>query len=243
MCCETSESGTPGTEAAQAAELHASLLGGMHAMAQPLTLLRAHFYLAELSAAGASGAGQPMGVDAAAAVDHLCTIFRLMQALVEVQSVQARAAVTPLSRVLGLLAEDAEAVFAGWGLRLDMGPARAFAAIESGGAGDRLPGVLIDLKRTRQAMASTLHVVRECSPRDSAVMCSLSGGDGWIELGLRPEAPVAGFSMEDWDEGTRLHLALARAGMQAQQAIFILVPEPFAVSIRMPVADSLRRSG
>jgi hypothetical protein len=228
-----SEPGTAG--ASQAAELHASLLTGMHAMAQPLTLLRSHFYLAELSTTGAPSE-QQLGVDAAAAVDHLCTVFRLMQELVHVQSVQARVVVTPLSRVIGLLAEDAEIVFAGSGLRLDMrrdghaaGVGESLEPIDEGG----LPGVSIDLTRTRQAIASMLHIVRECA--NSVVSCTLSAGDGWVELCLRPDA--SGCGQESFDDASRLHLALARASMQGQQAALALVAEPLALSIRMPVAE------
>ncbi len=238
-CATSSAEGTCGSDrctCSHNADFCASLLDGMHALAQPITVLHSYFYLAQ-SAGAANPAQRQLIADGATAIEHLCTLFRLMQELVHVQSAEAHPSAVPLSYLLGSLAEDAEVVFAGTGLRLEvesrLEPGLRPPAYDQ----TELLPMLVDPRRTRHAIRSMLHIVRECSQRNSAVRSTLSAEDGWLTLCIAPQTPVQAAPEDCFDEQTRLHLALARANILGQQAVFTLSSQPFALSIRMPMAN------
>jgi hypothetical protein len=244
MCCATSKrrahskSSDDSCTSLSGADFYASLLDGMHALAQPITVLHSYFYLAQPSGAGNPGQRQLIA-DGTSAIEHLCTLFRLMQELVHVQSSEAHLSEVPLSSLIGSLAEDAEVVFAGTGLQLDVQHDPDVGLSSSAFTFSGLVAVQVDPKRTRHAMRSMLHIVRECSQRNSVVRCSLSGEHGWLSLGIAPQTPVEAAPEDCFDEGARLHLALAKANILGQQAIFSLTTQPFALSIRLPMAESV----
>ncbi len=243
MCCATYKSlanracGPGECTCSERADFYPSLLDGMHALAQPITVLHSYFYLAQSAGAANPGTRQLIA-DGTTAVEHLSTLFRLMQELVHVQSSEAHVAAVAFSSLLGLLAEDAEAIFAGTGLRLELqtdpDPSLSFVPPPD----ERLLTVCVDPKRTRHALRSMLHIVRECSQRNSTVSCSLSAEDGWLSLSIAPQTLGEAASADCFDEGMRLHLALARANILGQQAVFSLSTQPVVLAIRLPIAGN-----
>jgi hypothetical protein len=210
-------------------EFYASLHEGMHALAQPITLLQSYFYLAG-TGGGVNPRSQQLSADAAAGADKLCKLFRLMQELVDVHSAAANLALAPFTPLLAWLADDAEIVFAGSGIRLDLQlisqPALALALM-----------VNTDLKRTRRALRSMLHLARESSRPGSTIACSVDQGPGSVEIRLEPQDPLLGLSEDHFDDESRLHLALADANLLGQPGSFRMASQPFALLLQLPVAS------
>lgn len=217
-----------GDPSADIVSLCAGLHDGMHAMAQPLTLLRSYFHLVQTDGGLRS---QLLLDDAAAGVEQLCSLFQIMQELVHVQSAVAQMSPVPFCLVLASLLEDAEVVFAGTGLQLDL---REGLLSEGRLVGEALR-VKVDAKRTRQALISMLHVARQGVGRGSAVSCSLALAAGFVEVRLEREEAL-GRSSEQLDEVARLQLALANAYMVSQQAVFRVERSPLRLSIGLPIA-------
>ncbi len=214
-------------------------------MAQPITLLQSYFYLARTSD-GDHARSRQLSADAAAGADKLCTLFRLMQELVDVHSAAANLAVAPFPPLLASLADDAETVFAGTGIRLDWQPIPRTGQHFHGQSG-RWPAppamalamVNTDLKRTRRAFLSMLHLARESSRPGSVIACSVGQDPGSIEIRLEPQdpEPLAGLPEGHFDDESRLHLALAKAILLGQHGSFRMASEPFALLLRLPVAS------
>ena len=241
MCCETCRQGAvEGAHSPSPDFFYASLLDAMHAMAQPLTLLSSHFYLAGPATGPVS---EQLQNDAVRGLEYLCTLFRLMQELVHVQSSPAQPAVVPAEVILDSLEADAEAIFAGSGHRFALcrpapGATAAVAPEKPWRTGlppASMPRLTADPKRTRLALVSMLHLARAGAHPGSAVSCHCDFDARWLRLRLRPEQ-VSGSALEgSFDEVTRLHLALARANTLGQGAVFCLATQPFALVLELPV--------
>jgi len=237
MCCEKSEHAAPAGEAVSAlwldhAEFYACLKEAMHAMAQPITLLRSHLYLMRASDSGHIVSQQHLA-DADLGMERLCIVFRLMQELVQLQSMAAEISPVPLASILSMLADDAEVVLAGSDLtfRLQAGPAPDTSAQPESIAP---PVVDADLRRTRHALMSMLHTVRDGARAGSAILCSVVWDERWAELILKPEDPAGALLPNQLHDVARLRLVLAKANALSQRALF--AAEPFAISIKLPVA-------
>ena len=213
----------------QLSSFSTDLLLGMHAMAQPLTLLQSHFYLAQAGIVGSQS--KQLTLYAAAGAEHLCLLFRLMQELMLVQSVAANSSAISLELVIASLREDAEAIFAGTGARL---------AVESGWP----QALAIDPARTRQALISMVHMLKEEAPPRSVVSCQVTQAGAWIDLlfrlssaeGPRAESPRSGAAES---EKAQLYAALARAGLVSQRGVFCTCAWPPTLAISLPVVAAL----
>ncbi len=249
MCCATCNRAEADEAAATSptpahVEFYASLHEGMHALAQPITLLQSYFYLAG-TGGGVNPRSQQLSADAAAGADKLCKLFRLMQELVDVHSAAANLALAPFTPLLAWLADDAEIVFAGSGIRLDL-QLISRPGQHSHGQPGRCPAqpalalalmVNTDLKRTRRALRSMLHLARESSRPGSTIACSVDQGPGSVEIRLEPQDPLLGLSEDHFDDESRLHLALADANLLGQPGSFRMASQPFALLLQLPVAS------
>lgn len=196
-------------------------------MAQPLTLLRSYFHLMQTDGGLRS---QLLLDDAAAGVEHLCSLFQIMQDLLQVQSVAAQVASVPFSLVLASLLEDAEVVLAGTGLQLGLGTDCSHEQLFSAPL-----RVDVDLKRTRQALISMLHVARQGAGSSAVISCSLDLEGCFVEVGLKREDSLSCSAEQHLDEVARLHLGLANANSISQQEIFSMKSSPLRLSVKLPI--------
>ena len=204
----------------------ATMRRGMHALAQPITLLHSYFYLARLDAG--RGVQMPQHFeDAGAAVEHLCTLFHLMQEILHGRSGPLQIANVSLEQAIAPLLEGAEAVLAGSGSWLL--PPPEWKATPSA------PLVAADPKLLRQAWTSMLHVVRESCRPGSEIRCSFSRqADCWAVC-LAPSRLKA--SPVLFDEASKLHLALATISLQRQGGELHRADDPFSLHAHLPVAE------
>jgi hypothetical protein len=209
------------------AELHAGLLEGMHALAQPLTLLRSLLYL------GNPGGSVQLFNDVAAGVEDVCTVVRLMQGLIQLDGVAAQLEEVPVAEVLRSIAEHAEAVLAGTGMRLDLAGDLVDQAF--GTAAARGPRVQSDRKRTAHALAGMVHVAREAAAGGTNIACVLLRDGNSVTISVGPIVPSESFTYASMDEVTRLYLAFARANITSQQATFRVATDPLTMSVTLPL--------
>ena len=196
---------------------------GLHALAQPITLLHSYFYLAGLEAKRGSQLPQHFA-DAAAGVEHLCTLFRIVQEILHMQGAPLQSASVSAERAIAPLLENAEAVLAGSGSRLLL----PYQVSLSG------PHVAIDAKLLRQAWTSLLHVVREACPPNSAIRCSFALEPGQWVVCLAPSRSKT--SPVSFDDASQLHLALAAISLKRQGGKLERTEDPFSLLAHLPVA-------
>jgi hypothetical protein len=198
----------------------------MHAMAQPLALMRVHLYLARESET--AGPLPAWFDDAEAAMERLCTVFQITQQLLQLQCGSAHPVSTSWSAILDTLPGDAEVAFAGTGLTFD----QRFDPPAEEAHRPALPQVKSDGKFTRLALLSMLQVLRELARPQSAVHCSIAGDPGWVELKLTVEEPLDAPMLDQLTELNRLRLAVARAASASQGALFGIDAEQYALFVR-----------
>ena len=192
------------------AELYEGLLTGMHAAAQPLTLLQSRLYLA-LARNASAGAEDPLLDAAASELETLCSLFRLLQQLLHLESAPAKIAATPLADVAAALVEDAEVVFAGSETRLRV---QLFMPVASGRAAlpqtkeiadvAAMPCLQVDAARTRTALSQILAAARECVA-GADLLCQVRQSLLEVELLIEAEAVAVDGSAEPWRLGASTH--------------------------------------
>jgi hypothetical protein len=158
-----------------------------------------------------------------------------MQELVQLQSVAAEIAPVPLASILSALADDAEVVFAGGDVTFELRTSSASNPPATAKLSTP-PIVDADPRRTRHALMSILHAVREWARPGSAILCSVAWDQQWAEVMFRPNDPVDASFDDHLDDVARLRLVLAKANALSQRSLFAAGEEPFAISIKLPVA-------
>jgi hypothetical protein len=209
----------PNTEAAPAqTRFCSSLAQGIHAAAQPLTVL-----LASLSKAHTD----PMNSDelrhltasSAVEIQRVCTLFSSLQQIVMAECIQPQRISSPVLPLLTYVAEGVELLY-----RESCVPFHCVLP-------DACPPALINGSRTTQALSRVLLVVHALS----------AGGGGPVELAATSSADavhvvvsshrttVSAVSAEN-----SLSLAVAEANMRSQQAGYSMTLQPFTVRIDLP---------
>lgn len=178
----------------------------MHAAAQPLTLLQSRLYLA-LARNASAGAEDPLLDAAASELETLCSLFRLLQQLLHLESAPAKISATPLADLAAALVEDAEVVFAGSETRLRV---QLFMPVASGRAAlpqtkeiadvAAMPCLQVDAARTRTALSQILAAARECVA-GADLLCQVRQSLLEVELLIEAEAVAVDGSAEPWQLG------------------------------------------
>jgi hypothetical protein len=192
--------------------LCSNLAQGMHAAAQPLTVLLAglsptltnEMTVKQLRELTASSAMQ---------VQRVCTLFSGLQELVIAESAQPRLSATPILPLLHQLADGINLLFQHDEITLST----------------TLPGtcppVLIDGARTHQALSRVLLIAHAVSTaRDTIELIVSSSADEVSVLVRNQNSSIAPLNPE-----ATFGIAVAEANMRSQQAGFSWSLRPFAV--------------
>ncbi len=205
------------------AKFHKDLANGLHAMAQPLTMLRAAIEVLALP--------QSAGIDrrryleiSAGAVDRTCHVFGRVQDLVAVTTIEAQRARFNLWEVIEPVIEDRRR-------RLETSGV-AIAAAKS----EAWEPVLGDASRTEQAVAVVLQMAGDLATRGDVIELSGSVRNGFVELTLRNTRHHG----KRIDSTAKLNLALAEANVASQHGRCEFAEDPFRVSLALPVDDRSR---
>jgi hypothetical protein len=196
--------------------LCSNLTRGMHAAAQPLTVL-----LASLSKGLTDGMDadelRELTASSAVQVQRVCTLFDCLQELVISESIKPRLSPTPILPLLDQLAQRVNLLFQHDGISL------------SATVPDTCQPAFIDRARTLQALSTVLGTAHAVStPGDTVELIASSSADG-VRIVVRNLSS----SIDLLNADASLSIAVAEAKMRSQHAGFSWSLRPFTVQIEL----------
>ena len=219
-------SATQGTGSSTAAEgdelaaFYAHLANGLHAMAQPLTILRSVMVASSVSGLTAIDHRRYLDISSDQ-VERACVLFHSLQQLVTAKQVQAECAPVDLSRLLAPVVEDQKEILQASGI--DMKVVMP----------DALPPMLADMDRTLQALFAVLKITASVSSPGDVIELQVSPRNESVELVIQNR------NVHSWrlNSSERLSLALAEVNIRSQQGQYEFAEDPLRVSMTLPVQD------
>jgi hypothetical protein len=198
-----------------------NLSRGIHAAAQPLTILRAslgkeqtdRMSLIELRELAASSARE---------VERVCIYFSFLQQFVISESVKPQLSPMPIEPLVAYATDGVKLLFGRDGMFLT-------SMVE-----DSCRPVLVDRARTLQALSSVLLVAHGVSHvQDTIEVIASSSSPHGVKIVVRN----ANSGIEAINEEARLSMALAEANMRSQQSTLSWSLKPFGVQIELHEAS------
>jgi signal transduction histidine kinase len=224
-CVKHNESA--GRDAAPAndhARFCADVANGLHALAQPLSILRAAVEMISVSEKTA----RHRYLDVAEQqINRTSRLFSLLQNLVASEMEPAHCAQFDLWELLGTMIEDRKPALRELGI--------AIAASKP----DSPQPVFADAARTQQAMCAVLEIAISNSSPGDRIELKTSQSGGFVEFTVTG-ADNEARRMSSTD---RLNLSLAKLNIVSQQGAFDFCEEPFRISLTLPVCESNVRAG
>jgi hypothetical protein len=201
--------------------LYSNLSKGLHAAAQPLTILRAGLgmglagtlSLAELRALVASSSVE---------VERVCDLFDYLQQIVNVAKITPSLTAAP---ILPLVADATDGVYALF---------EHDGMVLSSMLPDACDPVLVDKTRTHRALSSVLLIVHGLSrARDTVELIVSSSPPNAIRIVVRN----LNLYLDALSQAASLSMAIAEANIRSQQAGFSWNLRPFSVEIELQTAQ------
>jgi hypothetical protein len=198
-----------------------NLSRGIHAAAQPLTILRAslgkeqtdRMSLIELRELAASSARE---------VERVCIYFSFLQQFVISESVKPQLSPMPIEPLVAYATDGVKLLFGRDGMFLT-------SMVE-----DSCRPVLVNRARTLQALSSVLLVAHGVSHvQDTIEVIASSSSPHGVKIVVRN----ANSGIEAINEEARLSMALAEANMRSQQSTLSWSLKPFGVQIELHEAS------
>jgi hypothetical protein len=215
-------------ESVDDAETHAWLSGeldeGLHALAQPLTILRGA--LGALTMRGAIPPEASRYLDMSnAQVDHLCNLLSGLQNLLD--GVRSEPACTEIDlwNLVASVLENRQAESRDSLQRIALAkPDCEFR-------------VMADPVRTEQALHAALNAMEAQSQSRDDICMAISRRDGFANLNLHCTRSKG----KNLTAINRLHLSAAEANVKKQQGFYECSESPFQISIKLPMLDKKER--
>jgi hypothetical protein len=198
--------------------LGAELANGLHAMAQPLTILRGALGALTLAKAVAPGSERYLEMSSVQ-VERLCAMLASLQGLLDTAQLVADSTMFDLAEVIGMVLDDFEPNLQKSGLRMQATrPEQPIFAVGDAG-------------RSEVALHACLQIATAISMPGDTVAVKWQVGDGFAEV------TVAHERMRGAELGSseRLSLALAEANLRSQGGFFAYIQDPFESSLRIPL--------
>ena len=202
-----------------AEELCSKLAQGMHAAAQPLTVL-----LASLSQGHTGRMNcdelRELAASSAVQVQRACALFSSLQQLIMTESMKPQLSPTPILPLLAYATDGVNLLFQKDGM-----------VLSSVAPSSCLP-VLINRALTLEALSRVLLVVHRLSSAQDVIEVIASSSVDAVAIVVRNlHLPVAVLDAE-----ASLSIAVAEANMRSQQGGLSLSLQPFTVRIELPLA-------
>lgn len=220
-------SATPGTGSSTAAEgdelagFYTHLANGLHAMAQPLTILRSVMVASSVSGLTAVDHRRYLDISSDQ-VERACVLFHSLQQLVTAKQVQAGCAPVDLSRLLAPVVEGQKEILQASGIDMRV-------VIP-----DALPPMLADMDRTLQALFAVLKITASVSSPGDVIELLVSPRNESVELVIQNR----NVHIQRLNSSERLSLALAETNIRSQQGQYEFAEDPLRVSMTLPAEDS-----
>lgn len=209
---------TPVAEMSPQRQLCDNLGNGLHAMAQPLTVLRGA--LGALMMRPASGADNNRYLELSnMQVERLCS---LMSGLRELLDAAQSDPVCEQIDLWELLSPMIDSILQNTGVRIAASkPSRHIEVIG-------------DHARTGHAFQAVLTAARAQSSRGDVIHVDLLPHDGFLDVTVQGQN-ARGKSLGSVD---RFYLSLAEANIRSQGGLYECVEDPFRVSLKLPLHDA-----
>jgi len=205
----------------QQARFFANMSEGLHAMAQPLTILRAS--VAASAALGIDPLKQRRYLDLSTQqMERACSLFEVLQDLVIASQIEADRATIKLADLLAAVAKDQGIAFQAAGVELRM--------VTS----SELPTIRGDANRTRQALSAVLKLAASVSVAGDVVKLLASVRDAHVELIIQNDR-VHGKPL---NSSERLSLSLVQVNILSQQGEYEHAEDPFCTRMALPIQFS-----
>ena len=199
------------------------LLDGMHAMAQPLTILQSRIESAMLLEE--DGGAAPELLDTMAGeVERLGALLHSLQQLVAARSWHEAASPVEPRVLLDPVLEEVATLFDRCGLPLDLDLEAA------------LPPVLVAPGPMRQILLTVLLAAQSMADRGDQMNISVGAARDAVELRVQNRSGHARPHRASLSAPFRLSMAIAEVRTLGQQGDFLLETDPFDVRIRLPLA-------
>ena len=198
---------------------YADLVNGLHAMAQPLTILRSAMEVLTLPNAGID---QRRYLEISARqVARTCGMFASLQDLVETQLIEAQRVRFDLWELLTPLLEDQRRMLQAAGVGFAVAHAESGVAIRG------------DANRTEHALVAVLKLAGSVSGRGDVIELRALQTDGYLELTFENTRRHG----KRMDSSDRLSLAVAEANILSQDGRYAAIEDPFRVSLALPIEN------
>jgi len=199
---------------------YADVAEGLHAIAQPLTILRSS--VASLAAPGLTPVHLRRYLHISSQqVERACDLFDCLQDLVIANQVEAARAPFELGELLEAIAEDRKTRLEASGVKLK---------VVATGERQWMVG---DFARTRQALLAAVRIaIAVSSPGDSVELLATSC-NGLVEISVSNRLA----HRRTLNSSEHLSLALAEANIRSQQGEFRSAEDPFRMSFALPLQD------
>jgi len=224
MLNQTLETGMP-TGVAESAAVDAkdrfgvTMAEGLHALAQPLTILRSTVAL--LASPEAPETARRRYLDLSAEqVQRACDLFECLQDLVIANQSEAVRAPFAASTLIAAATDDPK-------ITLDVSNASIHVL-----ATGELPAALGDYARTLQALVAALKIAISLSCAGDCVELRAIASGGSLRMAVTSPR-VHGRTL---NSSQRLTLALADANIRSQRGRFTFTEDPFSASMELPFA-------
>jgi hypothetical protein len=209
----------PSTPSPALESLCSNLSQGIHAAAQPLTILLAGLSKAHTDRMSSEELRE-LTASSSEEVQRVCTLFSFLQDLVVAESIKPKLSATAILPLLGSAVEGVQLLF------------HQHAIILSSTVPATCPLVLINGSRTLRALSSVLLTVHALSrAQDHVEMIASTSAHGMQIVVRNLNLSLATTSAE-----ARLSMAAAEANIRSQQAGFVFSQQPFHVLIDLPKA-------
>jgi hypothetical protein len=200
---------------------------GVHAAAQPLTILRASFGKDQTDRMSLTELRE-LTRRSALEVERACTFFNFLQQLLICESQKPQLSTMPIEPLLAYVTDGVKLWFERDGIFL-----RSTVA-------DSCQPVLINRARTLQALSSVLMVAREVSHvKDTIELFATPSSSHAVKIAVRNAKAY----VDAMNEEASLSLALAEANLRSQQATCSWSLQPFSVQIELEDASRLDSFG
>lgn len=217
MSSATSEIDGCITEPQDLSQFLAHMTEGLHAMAQPLTILRST--IPASAAADVSPAKQQRYLELSVRqVQRACMLFECLQDLVVSSQTQADCVPIDLSVMVAAVARDQREALRELGTEL-------LVLLP----GD-LPQAVGDATRTRQALLAGLTVAASVSTAGDVIEVGATARDQRVELILQIDR-VHGMQLGSQE---RLNLRLAQTNIVSQRGEYECIEDPFRIRLSLP---------
>lgn len=191
------------------------LADGLHAMAQPLTILRST--MEALKFVPATDQQRYLEISARQ-VERTCWLFSCMQDLVSAQRSEADRKPFDLRELVGPRVEEHRKQLAAAGIGLVFTEAESTAPVCG------------DAERTDQAVDAILRIAGAVSSRGDVIEMRTAHRKGFVEVTFE-NCSRHGKSANASD---RFGLAVAEANILSQQGLYTFIADPFCVSVALP---------